>query len=58
MRGTAECNACKIVDREYPDKHAICAQAVILSKQEIQVCKKGCTLRTAPTMILLMCLCA
>ena len=34
MRGTAECNARKTAEREYPDKHAIGAHVVMLSRQE------------------------
>ena len=30
MQGTAECNARKTEAREYPEKHAICAQDVML----------------------------
>ena len=52
MRGTAECNARKTAEREYPDKHAICAHVVLLSRQEIHVCRNGSTLSTTPTMML------
>ena len=52
MRGTAECNARKTVDLEYPDRHAIWAQEVILHRHTIQAPRNGCTFSTALTIIL------
>ena len=57
MRGTAECNARKTEDREYPERQDICAQDVMLMRHEIHVCRKGCTFRTAPTIMFETCLC-
>ena len=51
MRGTAECNACKTVGQEYPERHATCAHEVMRRRQAIQLCRNGCTLRTTPTML-------
>ena len=58
MRGAAECNAHKTVGGEYPERHATCAHEVMLRRQAIQLCRNGCTLRTAPTMMSDICLCA
>ena len=51
IRGTAECSARKTVDRGYPDKQANCAQEATLRRQLAQVCRNGCMLRTALTMM-------
>ena len=48
MRGIAECNARNTMGREYPERHATCAHEVMLRRQAIQMCRNGCTLRTAP----------
>jgi hypothetical protein len=36
MRGTAECSAHKRVERGYHERQAICAQDVMLKRQEIR----------------------
>ena len=37
MRGSAESNARKTVGREYPERHATCAEEVMLRRQAIQL---------------------
>ena len=56
MQGTAECNTRKTVAREYPDRHATCAQDMMLSRHDIQELRNGCMFRTALTMMLEICL--